>query len=531
MFLQGAGKSLAIPFLASLMPRETWGQSPTTIKRAVFLFQPYDYGRHQNWFPTMAQPSQQLVSTNGDRTLHYAPLSSYLTSSTSNLSLVFGNRLNSYINSINLIRGLDQSTRIAHGNGHTLGNIAATDGHDVEARKLTPIRTIDQVLRNNTRFNPINRDVVILGSGTRSYRQNTDGTISLANLVSNSPRGAFNYLFDNGNLPETGDGTTSHPRRDLLSTVLEDYNRVRNGRQISSMDRAALTNATDLISDIQKNLTGGTGGGGCRYKSIDAGGFTSGTYLPTSAEHTIYARIIAAAIMCDVSRIFSFFTFLNDNIFDVHPTEDFHQGHSHIPFSTVNGKVNWQYMGEVQYAFVRDFLQPMLAALSATDPANGQTYLYNSLVHFQIESSQVHGQNCQPCLLAGNAGGAMPSGYLLDYTDRSRSHTWVADGFSSNTSDARYAHEYVGVPMNRIFNTIFQSLGLTPAEYENSSLNTHFQGRSDNRYGSINNGITNMGGYGWWGPATSNYGEYMSRQQLYNLHHFKSVLPMPSRSA
>lgn len=534
MFLEGAGKMLPMPFLVSLLPKELWAQAnSTTVKRYIGLCGNYDYGRHSNWFPSMTRPGQTITSSTGDNTLYYAALNSYLANSTSTLSTVFGNHLNNNINSVNIFRGLDLSTRIAHGNGHVFGNFRRNDGHEANSSQVPDTRTIDQVLRDNLTFNPARKDVAVMGVGSRSWRNTANG-IANAGLVGSSPRGVFNYLFNNGNLLESTGAppvNTAHPRASIMNSVMEDYTRLKNGRQISANDRVALDNALDLLSDISAGLQGTSSPavGSCQYKSITTS--TNSVYYMSEAEMTMYAKLIVAAIMCDVTRVFHWNAWIDENRFDTHPSQDFHQGHSHAPFSTVNGSLNWQYMGDVQRAFVRGFLAPLIDGLAgAIDPLNGQSYLYNSLVHFTLECSQVHGPNYQPCLLAGNAGGSLSSGYLLDYTT-TQINSWCADSFSTNASSGQFSNEYVGVPYNRIFNTIFQAMGLSPSAYEDSSANTYFQGRSDNRYGSRNNGISNMGGYGYWGPATSSYGEYMSRQALYNLHHFKSTLPMPSSSA
>ncbi len=543
MFLQGLGTLLPIPFLVSLAPRKLWAQSSQTIRRYIAVSSNYDYGKHQAWFPTLNRPSQILNPGNGDQPLYYQTLRSYLSSSTAPLSLVFGNHLNSYLEQMNIIRGLDQSTRVAHGSGHIFGNLKANDGHDPEAARLSSLRTIDQVLRDNSRFNPRNRDVAVLGNDSRSYRRDPSGAISRVSAISSNSRAVFNYLFEGGNLPESNSTTVpvAHPRRDLLNTVMEDYTRVKNGRQISTQDRVALDNALDLIADIQRNLAGSEqpSSGACRYKQITTDTSTIEYFRNVQGMRAI-ASMIVAAIMCDVTRVFNISTLVQEwggGSYDNHPSEDFHQGHSHIPFSVINGKPNWQYMGEIQNEFVRYLIAPLIQGLgSATDPMNGQTYLYNSLVHYTVECSQVHGMNSQPCMLAGNAGGNLTSGYLLDYTDRSRIHQHTADSFDSNPNSERFSHEYVGVPMNRVFNTILQSMGLAPADYEDNSLNTHFQGRSDGHYGTINNGIARMGGYGHWGPHYANRngwinGIFLDRQPLFNLHHFKNPLVMPTRSA
>lgn len=522
-----------MPFLVSLLPREAWAQTAPLARRYISLFSDFDYGSHKNWFPSIQSPPQQLVSPDGDRTLRYAALKSYLPSATSPLSTVFGSHLNQHLNQINLLRGLDQSTRIGHGNAHILGNMRATDGHDTEAVKLLALRTIDQVIRDNTRVNSINKDVAIFSNGfSRSWRQSANGIVN-APVVARDPAGAYNYLFNAGQLPETGGQTIVHPRASQLNGVMEDYRAVRGGRQISAADKITLDNVLDKLSDVQKVLSGQTSvTGSCRYKSISTVA-DGNSWSRSTATLKAFADVITAAVMCDVTRVFHIPFNLDTGVYDVNPTADFHQGHSHVPWEVFNGKPNWQYMGEIQNEMVKNFLKPLLDGLAgAVDPANGKSYLYNSLVHYTAECGQVHGLNSQPCFLAGNAGGNLTSGYYLDYSDPSRPHTWVADTFVTDKTAPQYANEFVGVPYNRAFNTILQGMGLTPQEYENPAINAHFQNRTDSLYGARNNNIASMGGYGHWGPETSNYGAaYIQRQALYDLKFFKRVLPMPTTSA
>lgn len=539
MFLQGAGTMLPIPFLASMVPRELWAQSNNMkVPRRYIVFTSYfDYGRHEHWFPNLAQPMFSLNPGNGDQTLRYAPLRSYLTSSTAPLSRVFGNQLNAHLDSINLIRGLDQSTRIAHGQGHILGNIRDTDLHEAMVEGLSRMRTIDQVLRDHPGFNDINKDVAVVGFPLScSYRRGANGQISNVPVSAKSPLELYNYLFNSGRLPETSGNQviTPHNRYSQLNAVMEDYRRVKGGKQISASDRQVLDNALDKISDVLKTLGGTTvPAGSCQHKNVASNSYTQNRFWDHEPTMRSFADMITAGIMCDVTRIFVVNMYPNEAFYDKHPVEGFHNGHSHTPWDVVNGKVNHEYMAEIQNDFVRNLLSRFINNLAGSiDPVNGKTYLYNSLVHYTLESSQLHGMNSSPAFLAGNAGGRLNTGYYLDYTDRSRPHTWVADGFSTSTSSPQFAHEYVGIPYNRLFNTILQVMGLTPADYEDNSINTHFENRNDGRYGAINNGIVKMGGYGHWGPPTSTYTDrYMRRQALYNLHFFKNPLVLPANSA
>lgn len=530
LVLQGIGQSLALPLLPSLMPSEARAQASAPIRRFISVVGNYDIGRHQNLYPRLEQPQQILNPGNGDRVVRYAPLADYLTGSTANLSTILGNSLNPHLDSINLVRGLDMATRYGHGRGQSLGNPAATDGHDPQYAALPPLPTVDQFLNSVTRFNPDRRDVTVMG-GTRNLSYRRSGTnIVEASLTGYTPREVFNYLFNNGALPEsTGTGSVPpHPRRDLLSAVLEDYNRVRTGRQISSQDRSTLDNIFDKLSDVLRGLSAGSpGSGSCRYRNITLA--DDGVHWFRSTKMKTYADIIVAAIMCDVTRVITFQGDFWDDLY--YP--DFHQSISHRPWDMTGGRPNWQIMGEIHGELVRNFVSHVISGLAgATDPSNGRSYLYNSLIFQTAETSQTHGFNTMPCILAGNAGGNLSTGHYLDYTDRTSVNPLPSDNFERNDQNGRFSHEYTGVPYNRLFNTILQSMGVTAAEYENSSINSGFQNVSNGRFGALNNGIANMGGFGHWGSTAYPQGDWwgdqvIARYALYNLHHYKNVLPMP----
>lgn len=530
MFLQGAGRLLPMPFLVSLLPKELWGQSSAPIRRFISIQSNYDYGHHRAWFPALTQPAQTLQN-GGDQTLRYAPLRSYLANSTAPLSTVFGNHLNQHLNQINLFRGLDFSSSLLHAQGHLLGNPRAYDG-GLLWDNVSHIRTIDQVLRSNTTFNPINRDVAVLGNAPRVSWRGSGSNIVAVPPLAESAGSIYNYLFNGGSVPESGGGSSStqHPRYDLLTGVMADYNRIKNGGQISGEERVSLDSALDSLSDLQRSLASSqVTTGACQYRSIPRVG-NGVDFFRSDLTLKAYADLITAAVMCDITRIFVVGLRLNEyGAYDTSPSSDFHQGVSHEPFTVTAGRSNWENMARIQNDLVRNLISPLLNGLAgAVDPSNSQTYLYNSLVHYSVESSIQHSGASVPAFLAGNAGGNITSGYFMDYTNRSV--TYEDHGFSSNPSASNFSHNYPGVPYNRLFNTILQGMGLSPSDYEDASINTYFQNRTDSRFGAINNNIARMGGYGHWGPfQTDSWTAPLYAN--YNLRYFKDRLLMPTTSA
>jgi hypothetical protein len=321
-----------------------------------------------------------------------------------------------------------------------------------------------------------------------------------------------------------------------MSRVMEDYKRVRNGSQISALDKTVLDNAMDKLSDVQRNLTA-MATSGCHYKSLSLGG--TSINFDSAPTFKAMADLVVAGMMCDLNRVFHFAGYLNDAYYNK-STEEFHNGHSHQPLETVAGTINHQYMADIQSQLMKNFVAPLLDGMSAAIDVNGKSILYNSLVHFSIEHGAVHSFSDVPTLLAGNAGGALTSGNMIDYTNPAlfdgERETPTEGGWSGDPKNVNWCGYGHGLPVNRVFNTVLQAMGLAPSEYERTDINQWFVNRTDGAIGAQNNGIASVGGYGLVGVAdplnTSSWEMYgHHRYHDYNLQYFKDTLPMPPTSA
>jgi hypothetical protein len=206
----------------------------------------------------------------------------------------------------------------------------------------------------------------------------------------------------------------------------------------------------------------------------------------------------------------------------------------------VAGKVNHEYLADIQAQLINNFLVPLLDGMAAaTDAVNGKSLLYNSLVHFGMESGTVHSFSDIPTLLAGNAGGALTTGHMIDYSNRAifdGSFNLPAEGWSGDPADPNWVGYWHGLPINRLWNTVLQTMGLQRSEYERQDINTYFRNRTDGALGAQNNNVMEVGGYGHVGvanPPTESqwmmYGHH--RYKDYNYHYFKDTLVMPPTSA
>lgn len=543
MFLRGAaGASLSIPLLESLVPREARAQG-MGVRRFISIISPYDMGHHASWLPNtnspltnIAQPMRTFAPGNGHHDVRWQPLTDFVPNSSTPLSIVAGTAFNPYLSSMNLMRSLNHTVRYGHGGAFVLGGIPGDAGILAERGILPTIETADVVLNKNRAFNPAGLPLIFCGNsgfGPDAYSYSANGGAAANNTcLGDDLLAIYNRLFSNGTLPENGAGTIRHPRYDILTRVQEDYTRVRNSRRISAVDRQTLDNALDQFRDTQMSLTR-VATSSCSHRSLSRQGtFWQAASMPTIG--AAMADLIVASIMCDSARVF---TIGAPQLQGTHNGQiDQHEEVSHVPFSQVGGRNSWELSAERKNAIVRNFVAPLLNRLSAaTDPSNGRSYLYNSLVYFTAESGIAHGYGSHPVMLFGNAGGSVSSGNYIDYANRARGAFAGADGFTDTVGAPDFSSNWWGVHYNRLLVTILQAMGLSPADYENHSLNQQLYGRTD--LGAGNQNLQNIGGFGFAlpqdisGQMTNSWGfNTYIRPGLENqdLRMFSRPLPLPT---
>lgn len=536
MFLVGAGGAmLAIPLLSSLLPKEARAQGAGVPKRYVSLWTSYDYGHPRHWYPTL-QPLAQTMTKPGEAPVRYQALRALLGGRPA-LSRVLGAGLTKHLGSINLMRGLDFIEYFGHGWGHNFGNLAGTVTND-KLNSLTQIPTIDHVLGRSPKVNVAGEPFLVANQAngaTASYGPNGGGAIVRKTSAASTPSEIYQSLFRGGAAPEAGQKVEPHPRADVLSRVLEDYKRVRSGPQISALDRTVLDNAVDKLSDVQRNLAK-QATLGCAYKGIprtfDSYHFDSKQTLKNIAD------LIVAGMMCDLNRVYHFTGYVSDAYYN-RSSEEFHNGHSHQPLATVGGRLNHEYMADIQGQFAANFLVPLLDGMASAMDTNGKSVLYNSLVHWSIEHGTVHSFSDIPTLFAGNAGGALTSGHMIDYTNPAlfdgAFNVPAEGGWSGDPGNANWAGYGHGLPANRALVTALQAMGLQRADYERTDINRTYVNRTGAVLGARNDGIAEIGGYGLVGlpdPRQSSWEMYgHHRYHDYDLRYFKDPLPLPPASA
>lgn len=563
MFLQGAGNTmLAMPLLPSLLPREAWAQAAAVNKRFITISGQLDVGHNANWIPSLTPAVFRSIpqpATVDPRGFRWQALRDFAPNSSTPLARLYGTSLNNYLRSVNIMRGLDIGGYYGHGMAPRLGSYKKGDVHNGDSLGVRPA-SIDYLLSQNARINPSRRSPTTIG---QRFGEGDGFTVNDA--VGGSS--GLGFTDDFGNLyrnlftgvTESGGGTTTtttpaHPRRDLLNRVMEDYTRTRSHRNISTVDRQVLTNVMDRFADIHRRLPTGTSttvtAAGCSHLGLRtaSGHISPNTYLSTLgvAEDSVKSRllvdILTAAIMCNVNNIFTMFFdvpfrggvdnrsgfFARSEVTPLDTTSDYHQRVSHDPWAlTRTGEYRWQWAANHQGLIIQNILAPLMAALdAAVDPANNQTFLYNSVIFTTFEHGTTHSENSVPTILAGNGGGALSSGNYIDYSDRSYTPRLdqYRDGGAYDPNSERFSGNYQGVSYNRFLVTILQAMGMQPSEYENRSLNQRWYNRTD--LGTRNANLTGIGGYGYFAPNVEQNDQRAALAGV-DLRQFGSVLPLP----
>ncbi len=561
MFLQGSGALLSIPLLESLAPSEARAQAAEPIKRYLYYNVGFDLGHQRNWNPKLTTCANQIDIPGSPHKGSFERLAS-IRASKSQLSPIFTNSFDPFIEKMMFYKGLDVVSHGFHQNAahYALGSMWAVGDGSLEVvnnpvpGKNPATETFDRVLAKNAKWDAAKRNAICL-RGMQPWEKDALGNVVARYAIAGNAYEAYRIIFNNGTYPESGAAPITHSRRDLLSRVMEDYNRVINGRRIGTSDKIILTSALDSIADLQRGLTTEVSNS-CRHRDQDSRAeYNKGDFaLDDTLNWANYIKLITAIFQCDMSRVIT----LASNPHDFEdwtslPVKDYHANITHAEHAVYNGKENWQHVGDLHGRHFKSFVAPLLTALdSCIDSSNNKSFLHNGLVHLTAESHFSHRQVNLPTVTVGSLNGTLPTGYMVNYSDPTRPLTFGGgvtggSGWSDDPTTASdpmtdgHSYDYPGIPYQRFLVTLAQAMGLAPSDYEDPNLNQHVMNRNDSMYGAENNGITNMGGFGICSfeklegisagadPNSDPWYHHKGRMKRYNWHYYKYPIPQPPK--
>lgn len=466
-FLRGAGFSLALPFLPSLVsPRSVKAAPPPTPRRFVALCTHHGGIWGANMFP--AQSTLAEKSTYAGHEIRRGALAARVEGDDAVLSPVLTAKASdltpALIAKMNVLRGLDIPFYIGHHTGGHLGNYARNDGNggDGKVVQASPRPTIDQVMAWSKSFYPDlasvrERSMVIGRRVSYGFSNPAAGTGSVDEMASVwSSLELFNRIFVPGEDP----GTARPP---IVDRVLADYKRLRSSdRRLSSADRIRLDDHVERLNELQRRLNAKVSCGDVPKPTQDSQSLShqAGFDFDPAAQAQAYDLlndVIVAAFLCGTSRI----AVVNASHHFSEFKGDWHQDiahKAHLPSAGQQGTI-----AAAHQRFFANVFVDLIKKLDVDD-GTGATLLDGSLVAWTQESgAYTHESQSIPVITAGGAGGSLRTGSYCDYRNLGR--VFDDGGFEGSTEVT-----HAGLCWNQWLGTALQAMGLSRSEYERDGV-------------------------------------------------------------
>lgn len=485
VFLRSAGGlALGLPLLPSLMPRSVRGGVVDSPRRFIAV-QSQSGQMVTDFFPAWTPPGYQLrdqmyggpradgttalSQTMPGTNARWAPLSDF---TGQDLSRVIPASLQPYHSKMLLLRGIDYLQGMGHNSGCMLGNYANCGSvAEYDSRGLGQIPTIDQVLAYSPAFYAADPRARSICLATGDPRAMSDGNYG----VSGSPIETLPAYIEPHDLWEDlfggfmdPDMPMEHPNRRLVNAVYDDYTRLRGNSRLSAEDKATLDRHMSFLDDIEKELATGLAAGCVEPDEPPSFGLQYPYQEISSVEAMqqwvgLLVDIACAAIRCDITRVITFQCQMGITDAGGTPINSYHNSadiagdwhdFAHSAGDDASARANLVALNRwVVSAVFGRFLEQL-----DVEETDGQTYLDNSVVYYGAELAMDHYNIAQPTLLAGGGGGALQTGYYVDYSQVT--HDYANDGLGD------WGVLIPGIPHNRLLVTILQAMGLQPADYE-----------------------------------------------------------------
>lgn len=427
MLLTGALGALTIPFLRSLAPKSAHAEEILSPVRYIQILNMY--GARADQIYGQLAPGKEV---------HDGVFATRLKDIDGELSPLVGRVFDPLREKLSLIQGMDAIEENANHNllfatcasGYALG----LDGQSNPPLSEQP--SVDAMMAGSDRVyekdTPATRRLLVLNpgdiegeSGTSSFSwqpsalgkiemvRPTKSTLGLLDILG----GSFGKLEG-----------ASKKEQLLLNTVYADFQRVRDETRLSKTDKERLENYMTLLSDVARGPVVS-----CSQPALD----------PEEDWDFVFKnqfRLLTAALLCNVTRVVS--------IGHTMLAADAHAKH--------HDKVAYGQVSDLDDDFARVGRRVAELGQMLDEVSDGDgTLLDNSIIYWSMQYGHAMGSNAHnptnfPAVVLGKGGGALRSGYHIDYRK---------DGALGPT-------EGRGVPLNNLLVTFMNCMGMGSADYE-----------------------------------------------------------------
>ncbi len=413
-FLRGAGGAVALPLLASLMPRRARGGGFP--KRFITFYRPN--GTNPTlWFPTPGA---------SDRDFTLGPIHQPLAAHRDRLLM---------------LRGIDMDIcALGPGEQHQQGMGALLTGREILPGPFlggdgtragwANGRSIDQYMAdslcNGLPLRSLELAVRTLGDDVQHRLSYQGPENPIAPL--DDPRAVFERMFPSDR--PSGNGDVS-----VLDAVMAQYRAVRS--RVSVSDAARLDEHFTMVRELEQRLAA--------QASMNCDVPALSEQLDPRDEDNIAAiarlqiDLLVTAMKCDLTRVGSFMLSGSLNHVRYPFIDSMYEGHS-LSHSSMNDETRQSEWMRRQVWHMEQVAH-LLDGLDAVPEGDG-TMLDNTLVFVcsEIAVGPTHSHHDMPFILAGGAGGALDSGRYVQLASRQHNDLLVTMLNAMGFSDTSYGH-------------------------------------------------------------------------------------------
>lgn len=412
MFLQGLGATLAIPFLPSLVRAQT-ANDP------IFIYLAFNQGhpRTKFWPLNKSVPYTQTETHTKIRKLQD------IINADGKISTLFDASWNQYADKMNFMTHLNMFGTSWDHNPYIGGAASANWKYEMY--------TLDHLIKESWLRKGYNGKIPLLAVNIGkeqlsavyhelSSGQTVNGKVGRAYpTIENVQKLALALNGASGGSGGGGSNGNGNEKK-LVDAVLADYQKLRNDRRLSSIDKGRLDDAMDQWNDIQNQLQGGG-------TTTQCGAFSGSSTSNLGEQNRLATNMIIAAINCGITRVVSH---------QIVHVADSYVGAEAI-HNMAHGGGSW-YQGFMwRFEFLKAYADKLTSIKDGNgDPLLDKTLLFNSCEYTDYGNHELLGRGV---FTLGSGGGRIKTGYH------------VHGG---------------GAPYQRAHITVMKAMGLSQAEIE-----------------------------------------------------------------
>jgi Protein of unknown function (DUF1552) len=437
-FLQGAGATLALPFLRSLLPREA--QADTSTPKSFIGIGAWNglyrmYGPGSQLMPPAAEQNGSLVgfqklSAGVQHPIHHGSLTALAAANGGKVSDVIDQSYEPYLSKMMMLQGFDY---IGLGYYHHSGQFGNWHQTAEKTEGNPDMASLDVVLADHYAKKGFPSDLVAYSASWRDNQYgcsfNEDGSLTTSRF--DNPAALWDKYFGNATIP-------TNFKELLVDRVLADYRSLQQSPRLGGEDRRRLDAHVEHLATTEAKIKQFSAV--CQQLRPDENLTDRSLILRTMND------VIVGLISCGMCNVFMGWAqaLLSEDPDQWHVWS--HQGYSNDD-DVIADPTSYTSLVEQNHAVMKDMCLDLAVKLDQVEQ------LDNCLIAcVQEHNKRGHESWNVPVITFGSAGGAFKTDQYVDYRN-------IGD-----RDDREFSR--FGYPMNQLYANILMAMGMPVSDFE-----------------------------------------------------------------